>query len=315
MATSGSHQRKEREPESVQFWLAIAAMSLAFHSIFMFGVTRLATVTVVEPAGGGAIDVEIVDPLGRDARSEGEPIVPAAALKSDKPEPAAKPEPTPLPEFTPEPAPQASQKPEPKPEPIVQPEVKKKPEVKEVKEQKKPSVPKPDKPKGDKPKKKDDQPAKSKDPITEAPDKRGTGIKGIRFGAIGTPQLTPFAKTQNILDGTMGLPSITNFAVDPSFPLRPGQVVNLKLTLVIENATGRVVLEPGETLSPTEGDWAVGLNLTENQQIVVLETIKNGLLSIKFPPPKITVAGAGNVGGATPPETSEWFINLQFTGQ
>ncbi len=138
MATSGSRpdQRKEKKPESVQFWLAITAGSLLFHSLFMFGVSRSIKVSVVEPAVSGAIDVEIVDPLGREVVAGGEPIVPAAAFK---------PEPTPLPEFSPEPTK------EPTPEPSVKPEVKEKPPIadkpKPTKLKETPSTPNPDSPK------------------------------------------------------------------------------------------------------------------------------------------------------------------------
>ncbi len=124
MATSGSDQRKEKKPESVQFWLAIVAVSLLFHSLFIIGVKRWATVAVVEPAAGGAIDFEVVDKSDSKADSSGDPIVPASALK---PEPF-RPEPTPLPEFSPEPS----------SEPIVKPE-----EKPQVREEKKPIVPTP----------------------------------------------------------------------------------------------------------------------------------------------------------------------------
>jgi hypothetical protein len=304
MATSGSlERRKEQKPESVHFWLAIVAGSLFFHSVFMFGVSRAVKVAVAEP-GGGAIDVEFVEASGSKAAPEGEPIVPASSFK---PEPF-RPEPTPLPEFTPEPIVKPEEKPIVKPEvreekpPIVKPEVKK------------PIVSPPETRKKTEPK------ANVKKPVTDPSSGEsplvppgetgtGTGIKGIKFGAIGTPKLTQYAKTQAILDGKMGLPSIDSVAVDPSFPLRPGQVVELKLTLTIDNATGSVIFEDKEALT-IEGDWTAGLNLTENQQFTVLETVKNRLLSIKFPLPKITING-----GAKPSESSEWLISFQLIGQ
>jgi hypothetical protein len=309
MATSGSREKhKEQKPESVHFWLAIVAGSLFFHSVLMFGVSRAVKVSVAEP-GGGAIDVEFVEASGSKAVSEGEPIVPASSFK---PEPF-RPEPTPLPEFSPEPTPKPSQevvqKPEPSPEPSPKQPVK--PAVKETT----PIVSKPEKPEGEKPNKTGNQPTKSDDPIKDDPNKKGTGIQSVRFGAIGTPQLVEeAARLGNIIKAEMSLPNVDNITVDSSFPLRPGQVVNLKLQLVIDNATGRVVLEPEEALA-TQGDWAAGLNLTENQQITVSEIIKKKLLSMKFPLPKITAAGAGKVGSQKPPETSEWLINFQLTGQ
>jgi hypothetical protein len=118
MATSSKlvSSRSQRKPESVHFWLAIAAASLLFHALLIVGVKRWVSVAVVEP-GAGAIEVEFVTAEAKDGAA-GEPVVPAV---SSKPEPF-RPEPTPLPEFTPEPSPEPIMKPEKKPiVPVVKP--------------------------------------------------------------------------------------------------------------------------------------------------------------------------------------------------
>ena len=110
---SGSGVLREKKQESVQFWLAIGAISLIFHALLIIGIKRWATIAVVDESE--PIAVELVEPAG-DSASAGEPIVQAAAMKPEiKPE--AKPE------VKPEPEPEI--KSEVKPEPIVQPEVKK----------------------------------------------------------------------------------------------------------------------------------------------------------------------------------------------
>lgn len=107
MADSGVS--RGRKPESVQFWLAIAAVSLLFHALLIVGIKRWAAITVAEP-DAGPIAVELVDPVG-DIEPQGESIVQAAAMK-----PAVKPK------VQPEPEPEIQ--PEFQSEPIVQPEVK-----------------------------------------------------------------------------------------------------------------------------------------------------------------------------------------------
>jgi outer membrane biosynthesis protein TonB len=127
MAGSGALREKKRE--SVQFWLAIAAVSFLFHALLIVGIKRWATIAVVEP-DSGPIAVELVDSVG-DAEPQGEPIVQAAVLK-----PEAKLEVT-----KPEVKPEVQPEPEVKPEPIVQPSVQ--PKI----EKKKPTIastPKPD---------------------------------------------------------------------------------------------------------------------------------------------------------------------------
>jgi hypothetical protein len=122
---AGSGALRERKRESVQFWLAIAAVSFLFHALLIVGIKRWATIAVVEP-DAGAIAVELVEPAGSESVEA--PIVQAAALK-----PEAKSEAKPdlksqvQPEF------------EIKSEPIVQPEVKA-----EVKKPAIASTPKPD---------------------------------------------------------------------------------------------------------------------------------------------------------------------------
>ena len=110
MAASGA--LRDRKPESVQFWLAIAAVSLLFHALLIVGIKRWTTVAVVEP-DGGPISVELVDPAGSESVEA--PIVQAAALK---PEAKLEVRPEAKSEVQPEPEPEI------KPEPIVQPEVK-----------------------------------------------------------------------------------------------------------------------------------------------------------------------------------------------
>jgi outer membrane biosynthesis protein TonB len=114
MATS----QRGRKPESVQFWLAIAALSLAFHSLFLFGLQRWAKVAVLQPEVGGPIDVELRDaaPAKPDV-NEG-----AIAQVPEQPEvvPQTKLEVKPQPV---EPEPEVVQKPDPKPEPKREPEL------------------------------------------------------------------------------------------------------------------------------------------------------------------------------------------------
>ena len=119
---AASEALRERKPESVQFWLAIAAVSLLFHALLIVGIKRWATIAVVEP-DVGPIGVEMVEPV-RDAEPQGEPIVQAAALKPEV-KPDVKPEPEPEIKTTVEP------EPEPKVKPIigqpsVQPKIEKK---------------------------------------------------------------------------------------------------------------------------------------------------------------------------------------------
>jgi len=127
MAASGA--LRGRKPESVHFWLAIAAVSLLFHALLIVGIKRWATIAVVEP-DAGPIAIELVDPSG-DAAPEGEPIVQAAAMKPEA-KPEAKSEVQP--EF------EIKLEPEIKSEPIVQPEVKAEKRAIAPKENRKPEV-------------------------------------------------------------------------------------------------------------------------------------------------------------------------------
>ena len=43
---------REKKRESVQFWLAIGAISLIFHALLIIGIKRWATISVVEPDAG-----------------------------------------------------------------------------------------------------------------------------------------------------------------------------------------------------------------------------------------------------------------------
>lgn len=106
MADSGA--LRGRKPESVQFWLAIAAVSLIFHALLIIGIKRWVTMAVVEP-NSGPIAVEFVDPVG-DAEPQGEPIVKAGALKPDA-KPELRSEVQPEPEIQSEPIVQSSVQP------------------------------------------------------------------------------------------------------------------------------------------------------------------------------------------------------------
>ncbi len=101
MAASGV--LRGRKPDSVQFWLAIAAVSLLLHALLIVGIKRWGTM-VVEP-DAGPIAVEWVEPAGSDAVDVpiGQASVPKPEVKPDlkseiqpefqiKPEPIVKPE-------------------------------------------------------------------------------------------------------------------------------------------------------------------------------------------------------------------------------
>jgi outer membrane biosynthesis protein TonB len=286
MATSESlEKRKEQKPESVQFWLAITAGSLFFHSVFMFGVSRSVKVAVVEP-GGGAIDVEMVD--ASDNKAAGEPIVPASSFK---PEPF-RPEPTPLPEFSPEPIvkPEVREeqpivKPE-KEKPIVKPEVVQKPKAKEKK--KEPIAPQPNVAKGD-----------PEDLLKKPPKPGDPEIKSVNFQVQSLPVLTP--QSQGELDGTatLAVPRFPIIEVPPNFPLRLGQTLTVTLSFSINSQTGAID-SPTFSKIPSLDDKD-----QERLQIAVVEALQ----VVMFTPPKIKVNG-----GAQPPESTEWKILLQLTG-
>ncbi len=251
MADSGA--LRGRKPESVQFWLAIAAVSLLFHALLIVGIKRWATIAVVEP-DAGPIAVELVDPVG-NAEPQEEPIVQAAALK-----PEAKPDLTPevKPNLKSEVQPEFEIKPEPgiQPVPIVQPQVKT--EIKKVQ----PAIvstPKPARslvpPKKNTPStpskqsqssglKKDPTkenqnslpptpipPSKSDDPLSNP----GSGVGGSNL----TTSLAPpvLRSTPGEIGGSGTAKLKLNFPTSIPFPatfaLKPGEVIRAKVSFVV----------------------------------------------------------------------------------
>ncbi len=294
MATSGPSldQRREKKPESVQFWLAIVAVSLLFHALLIVGVKRLATVAVVEPAGG-PIDVELMEPADSRAVAVDEPIVPAIA---SKPEPV-RPEPTPLPEFTPEPSPEVIQK----PEPIVKPEEKqeKKPIVKPENKQEKPSKVTKETPPGKPKSNTGEAPITSNDSLKKPPLPTGSGIKSVNFGVSSTIDLTAQSKAELGGTATLTMPKFPPILVAPNFPLRPKETLTVTLSFSVNNLTG-------EADSPTLSKIP---NLDDKDQEQIQIAIVDSFSKVKFSPPKINIKG-----GAPPPDSTEWTITLQLMG-
>ena len=234
MARSGA--LRERKPESVHFWLAIAAVSFLFHGLLIVGIKRWATIAVVEP-DAGPIVVELIEPAGSE--SVNAPIVQAAALKSEaklEVKPEAKPEVQPEPEL------------EVKPEPIVQPEVKTKERA---------IVPKP-KPKPDRslvPPKKNTQSGSSepkKDPTKEnqssspkkpvlpvkSDDPLGNPGSGVGGSNLITSLAPPVLRSTPGEIGGKGTARIKlNFPATVPFPatfvLKPGEVIRAKVSFVV----------------------------------------------------------------------------------
>jgi outer membrane biosynthesis protein TonB len=110
--------QRGRKPESVQFWLAIAALSLAFHSLFLFGIQRWAKVAVLQPEVSGPIDVELRDaaPAKPDVNEGAIAQVPQQPEVVPQTKLEAKPQPV-------ESEPEVVQKPDPKREPELKPEL------------------------------------------------------------------------------------------------------------------------------------------------------------------------------------------------
>lgn len=299
MATSASFKERKRKPESVQFWLAIAAVSLLFHAGLIVGLKRWATIALVEP-DGGSIAVELVDPASEADAPPGEPIVQAAALKPDAkpaPEPIASPEPEIPSSFEPkfEPAPIV------KPEPIVPPEKKPQPIVPKPENNTKP--PNRPSPKTDK---KDDKKEPSKEiPTTKRnplplPTPTMTGIDTVNFQVLGEPQLTP--QSQGELSGTavLKVPPFPPIDVPKGFPLRRGETLDVTLNFYINNVTGQID-------SPT---FPKIPNLDDKEREQLEIAVAELLGKIMFSPPDVKIEG-----GAPPPESTEWRITLRLTGQ
>ncbi len=257
MAASGA--LRERKPESVQFWLAIAAVSFLFHALLLVGIKRWATMAVVEP-DGGAIAVELVEPAGSE--SVDAPIVQAAALKPEvKPDVQPKPDPEIKTPVEPEPEPQVR--------PIVQPSVQ--PKI----EKKQPAIastPKPDRsivpPKkntqsgqsGSSGPKKDPtqgnqnsspskpiSPVKSDDPLGNP----GSGVGGSNLATSLSPpvlqsewSLTPEAPGGIGGSGTakLKLNFPTSIPFPATFALKRGEVIRVKVTLRV---AGNDIQSPG----------------------------------------------------------------------
>ena len=226
---SGSGVLREKKQESVQFWLAIGAISLIFHALLIIGIKRWATIAVVDESE--PIAVELVEPAG-DSASAGEPIVQAAAMKPEiKPE--AKPE------VKPEPEPEI--KSEVKPEPIVQPEVKKVEPAIVPKAETKPS--KPRKP-ADSPKKNPTMPQPIKknpiEPNKQEPIKSDDPLpSGAAAGSNLTTSLAPpvLRSTPGEIGGKGTAKIKLNFPLTIAFPatfvLKPGEVIRIKLSFVV----------------------------------------------------------------------------------
>jgi len=238
MAASGA--LRERKPESVHFWLAIAAVSFLFHALLIVGIKRWATIAVVEP-DGGPIAVELVEPAGSE--SVDAPIVQAAALK-----PEAKLEVKP----EVEPEVQTELEPQIKPEPIVQPEVKA-----EIKKVQPAIVPKPE-PKPNRslvPPKKNTQSGPSgpnKDPTKEnqnssppkpvppikSDDPLGNPGSGVGGSNLTTSLAPPVLRSTPGEIGGKGTARIKlNFPATVPFPatfvLKPGEVIRAKVSFVV----------------------------------------------------------------------------------
>lgn len=234
MAASGA--LRDRKPESVQFWLAIAAVSLLLHALLIVGIKRWTTVAVVEP-DGGPISVELVDPAGSESVEA--PIVQAAALK---PEAKLEVRPEAKSEVQPEPEPEI------KPEPIVQPEVKA-----EVKKPAIASAPKPDRsivpskkntpsgqsgPKKDPTKENQNPSLKKTVPPIKSDDLLGNPGSGVGGSNLTTSLAPPVLRSTPGEIGGKGTARIKlNFPATVPFPatfvLKPGEVIYAKVSFVV----------------------------------------------------------------------------------
>ena len=240
---AASEALRERKPESVQFWLAIAAVSLLFHALLIVGIKRWATIAVVEP-DVGPIGVEMVEPV-RDAEPQGEPIVQAAALKPEV-KPDVKPEPEPEIKTTVEP------EPEPKVKPIGQPSVQ--PKI----EKKQPTIastPKPDRsivppkkntlsgPSGSSGPKKDatkgnqnSSPSKTIPPV-KSDDPLGSPGSGVGGSNLTTSLSPPVLRSSREVGGRGTAKLKLNFPTTVPFPgtfaLKSGDVIRVKVYFVV----------------------------------------------------------------------------------
>ncbi len=174
--------QRGRKPESVQFWLAIAALSLAFHSLFLFGIQRWAKVAVLQPEVSGPIDVELV--AAAPAKSEVNEGAIAQVPQQPEVVPQTKLEAKPQPV---ESEPEVVQKPDPKREPepkrelpIVPVDPKKKPPIVE-----KPK-PKPNETPSSTPKNSDLPEQKPASPKPVVPVTSGDGLPSDKIGGSGT---------------------------------------------------------------------------------------------------------------------------------
>lgn len=237
---AASEALRERKPESVQFWLAIAAVSFLFHALLIVGIKRWATIAVVEP-DVGPIAVELVEPAGSE--SVDAPIVQAAALKPEvKPDVQPKPDPEIKTTVEPEPEPQVR--------PIVQPSLQ--PKI----ERKQPTIastPKPDRslvsakkntksgssgPKKDPPKgNQNSSPSSTIPPITSDDPLGNPGSGG--GGSNLTTSLAPpvLRSTPGEIGGSGTAKLKLNFPTSIPFPatfaLKPGEVIRAKVRFVV----------------------------------------------------------------------------------
>lgn len=327
MADSGV--LRGRKPESVQFWLAIAAVSLLFHALLIVGIKRWAAIAVVEP-DAGPIAVELVDPVG-NAEPQGEPIVQAAALKSEV-KPALKPEVKP--DLKSEVQSEIEPKPEPeiKPKPIVQPKVKT--DKKKVspaivaKEERRPQgVSNPSRTEQNdnppiksqdntvSPEKKSNPPSTSQDRLI-SPGAEHNGIKSVISRAGGEP----IAKNPGSFEGTvkkgakMAVPIFTTYAASEetlptNFPLPLNKTIRLTVYFCVDSqGNANEVCDPTLDINAmNEVVQSLNLNSSQRDQLDIF--VSKLIKSTKFPKPSL------GSDAANQPKESEWSVVLEITGQ
>jgi hypothetical protein len=321
MADSGA--LRGRKPESVQFWLAIAAVSLLFHALLIVGIKRWVTIAVVEP-DAGPIAVELVDPVG-NPEPQGEPIVQAATIKP-KVKPDLKPE------VKPDLKSEVQPEPEIKPEPIVQPEVKT--EIKKVqpaivakKERRPQGVSNPSRTEQNdhppiksqnntvSPEKISNPPSTSQDRLIP-PGAEHNGIKSVISRAGGEP----IAKNTGSFEGTvkkgakMAVPIFTTYAASEetlptNFPLPLNKTIRLTVYFCVDSqGNANEICDPTlDTNAMNEVVQSLNLNSSQRDQLDIF--VSKLIKSTKFPKPSL------GSDAANQPKESEWSVVLEITGQ
>lgn len=308
---SGSGVLREKKQESVQFWLAIGAVSLLFHALLIVGLKRWVTIAVVDESE--PISVEFVD-SSSDAAPEGEPIVQAAAMK-----PEAKSE------VKPEPEPEI--KAEVKPEPIVKPEVKKVEPAIVPKEKRKPKVVvNPSQTEGnDRPPRRgqnntvppedgSNPPATSKDPLISP--NAGKGIKSVISRAGGEPMARNVGSFQGTVKkgATMAIPIFTTSpaseeTLPTNFPLPLNKSIRLIVNFCVDSeGNADEVCDPTLDVK-TMNEVVQTLNLTSSQRDQLDIFVSRLIQSTKFPKPSLGIDGNDQM------KDSEWSVVLEITGQ